>query len=77
MKTTVLLLDLGMCESKKPRFRYDFLTDFFWQGVRRFANWQFSPGRKGKFKAKFWHKRNYGNGIFDMIWPTPVQGHLQ
>ena len=54
----------NQCESQKSRFRSDFLTDFFWQGVRRFANWQFSPGRKGKFKAKFWHKRNYGNGIF-------------
>ena len=59
------------------RFNFLIFFNIFWQGVKIHKLAIFSCW-KSKFKAKFWHKCNYGNGTFDdMIWPTPFQGHLQ
>ena len=67
------------CESKKPRFRFDFVTIFFFFGKVS----EDSPIGNFLLEEKVNSRLSFGiNAIMvmafsDMIWPTPVQGHLQ
>ena len=66
------------CESKRSRFRSDFFNRFFFGKVL-----EDSPIGNFLLEEKVNSRLSFGiNAIMvmafsDMIWPTPVQGHLQ